>query len=155
MTEFSFSHTAIEESESAGEFLGKDLVGKLGGKAPDMVLLFSSSRFEAKGLLKALNEHSGSPIVVGCTCAGEFVPGVMGTGSISALAIRSSEMRFSIGLGRNIDKDPEGAVNDLISGLKCGGDFSYPFRTLLVLTDALAGQAQEMIDLLNQQTPQQ
>ena len=152
MTEFSFSHTALVDSHEAGEFLGRNLMEKLGGQSPDMVLIFSSSRFKPAGLLAAVNETTRCPIVVGCTCAGEFVPGAMGTGSISALAIRSSEMRFSVGLGKDIDKNPEAAVDELIQGLKCGGDFSFPFRTLLVLTDALAGQAQEMIDLLNQKT---
>ena len=139
MTEFSFSNTTLDDSLSAGEFLGRDLVAKLGGKPPDMVLVFSSSRFHSQSLLSALTEFGQCSLVVGCTCAGEFVPGAVGMGLITAMAIRSSEMRFSIGLGRNIDGNPEGAVDELIAGLKFGGDYSFPFRTLLVLTDALAG----------------
>ncbi|MDQ3003452.1 MAG: FIST C-terminal domain-containing protein [Fibrobacterota bacterium] len=152
MTEFSFAHTALEDSSEAGTFLGKELKGKLGNQSPDMVLVFSSSRFQPQGLLAALQASTEATHIVGCTCAGEFIQGAIGTGSISALAIRSDEMRFSIGLGRNIDRDPEAAIDELISGLTCGGDYAFPFRTLLVLTDALAGQAQEMIDILNQKT---
>ena len=91
MTEFSFSHTDLADSRAAGEYLGRDLMEKLGGvEPPDMVLLFSSSRFSPADLLAAINETTRSPNVVGCTCAGEFVHGAIGTGSISALAIRST-----------------------------------------------------------------
>ncbi len=152
MTQISFSHTNLEESAQAGEFLGRDLRAKLGGETPDVVLVFSSSRHSSKSLLASLRDSSGCPSLVGSTCAGEFIAGSLGTGSVSAMAIRAPEMRFSIGLGRDFVKDTPKAVRELVADLHGIRDYTYPFRTLLVLTDALAGQAEEIMELLNQET---
>lgn len=152
MTQISFSHTSLEDSAQAGEFLGRDLRSKLGGEAPDVVLIFSSSRHSSKSLLASLRDSSGCPSLVGSTCAGEFIAGSLGAGSVSAMAIRAPEMRFSIGLGRDFSQDMPKAVRELVAGLHGIRDYAYPFRTLLVLTDALAGQAEEIMDLLNQET---
>jgi hypothetical protein len=152
MTQVSFSHTSLEDSAQAGEYLGRDLRAKLGGESPDVVLVFSSSSHSSKSLLASLREFSGCPSLVGSTCAGEFIAGALGNGSVSAMAFRSSEMRFSIGLGRDFGKDMPLAVRELVAGLHGIRDYTYPFRTLLVLTDALAGQAEEIMELLNQET---
>ena len=152
MTQVSFSHTSLEDSAQAGAFLGRDLRAKLDGGTPDVVLVFSSSRHSSKSLLASLRDASGCPSLVGSTCAGEFISGSLGTGSVSAMAIRAPSMRFSIGLGRDFGKDMTQAVRDLVSGLHGIHDYAYPFRTLLVLTDALAGQAEEIMNLLNQET---
>jgi hypothetical protein len=152
MTQVSFSHTSLEDSAQAGEYLGRDLRAKLGGESPDVVLVFSSSSHSSKSLLASLRESSGCPSLVGSTCAGEFIAGALGNGSVSAMAFRSSEMRFSIGLGRDFGKDMPLAVRELVAGLHGIRDYTYPFRTLLVLTDALAGQAEEIMELLNQET---
>lgn len=152
MTRVSFSHTAFDDSAQAGEFLGRDLRAKLEGEAPDVVLVFSSSRHSSSSLLRALRETSGCPHLVGSTCAGEFIAGALGTGSVSAMAIRAPEMRFSIGMGKHFGTNLSQAVDELVAGLQGIQDYTYPFRTLLVLTDALAGQAEEIMELLNQQT---
>jgi hypothetical protein len=152
MTQISFSHTSLEDSAQAGEFIGRDLRAKLDGETPDVVLVFSSSRHSSRSLLASLRDASGCPSLVGSTCAGEFIAGSLGTGSVSAMAIRAPGMRFSIGLGRDFGKDMTQAVRELVAGLHGIHDYAYPFRTLLVLTDALAGQAEEIMNLLNQET---
>jgi hypothetical protein len=152
MTEISFAHTEVADSHEAGKSLGRELIGGLLGLPVHAVIVFASSRYEPDILLKALKEECKGGIVIGCTSAGEFVTGALGTGSASALAISSAEIKFSSGIGRNIDKDPHRAVNELVSGFRGAGDYEFPFRSLLVLSDALAGQAEELTDMLNQAT---
>lgn len=157
MTDTAFAFTNLPDSRAAGEFLAKELMTGLGGEPPHAILVFASSRYDAPMLLEALYFLTHAANIIGCTSAGEFAFGgsesasrVSDTGSVSALAIRSTDMRFSVGLGREIDKDANLAMGQLVSRLEGIGDHQYPFRSLLVLTDALAGQAEEMMGLLNQ-----
>lgn len=150
MTDIAFSQTDLSDSRAAGDFLGRELISKLGGEAPHAVILFSSSQYDPEALLAALNSACHPSNLIGCTSAGEFATGSLGTGSATALALRSNEMRFSVAMGGNIQADPKQAIEDLASQLVGINDYSYPFRSLLVLTDALAGQTEELMGLLNQ-----
>lgn len=150
MTEIAYSYSDKEDSQSAGESLAGELLAGLNGEAPHAVILFASSRYDSGKLLRSLREHSRSPIIIGCTSAGEFASGRFGSSSASALALRSTDIRFSAGLARNLDTDRTASIEKLASELQGVKEYSYPFRSMLVLTDALAGQSEEAMGLLNQ-----
>lgn len=78
-------------------------------------------------MLEAMKKTCKPAIIIGCTSAGEFVTGSLGMGSVSALAIRSEDIRFFSGLGRDIHKHANRAINDLVSGFHGAGDYEYPF----------------------------
>jgi hypothetical protein len=147
MTEIAYSYSALEDSKSTGEALAKELLAGLKGETPHVIILFASSRHDSGALLESLREHCRAPLIMGCTSAGEFTAGGFGTSSASALAIRSTDIRFTVGLAKGLGAD---SIEKLASGLQGMTDYSYPFRSLLVLTDALAGRSEEAMGLLNQ-----
>ena len=55
-------------------------------------------------------------------------------------------MRFSAGLGRNLRADRAGAAKALVSSFAGPSAEGYSFRSAMVLTDALAGYADELIE---------
>ena len=77
-----------------------ELLAGLKGETPHVVILFASSRYDSEALLESLREHCRAPLIMGCTSAGEFTVGNFGASSASALAIRSTDILFSIGLAK-------------------------------------------------------
>lgn len=141
-------YTNCQESQRAGQHLGTQLLEALGGESPDAAIVFASSQFEYPTLLKALNETSAPGVLVGASSAGEFIRGQRGEGTASALAIRSGEMQFAAGLGLAVSQDREKAARTLVQSFRGLSSQSHRHRTALVMTDALAGHADELVEQL-------
>ena len=85
-------------------------------------------------------------MLVGCSSAGEFTSETPRHSSACAIGIRSDEMRFSAGLGRNLRADRAAAAKSLVSSFAGPSSDGYSFRSAMVLTDALAGYADDLIE---------
>ena len=119
--------------------------------APDALILFASSDYDAATLLQVLDSELSPAILVGSSSAGEFAHDSAGIGSASALAIRSSEMKFASGIGHGVSRDGRSAARELVSGFE-GLDGEYPYRAALVMSDALAGHAEALVEELTLRT---
>jgi hypothetical protein len=144
-------HKAIsteKDSASAGRRLGEDMRRGFDGAAPDAIVVFASADHDYQQMLSALCDASGCPLVVGSSSAGEFTNESRSTGSISAMALRSTDMRFAIGLGREISVDPAGAAAQVVRHFQGLSGSALPYRAALVLTDALAGHTDALVEEL-------
>lgn len=151
MTRSTVVLTSITDSQKAGKDLGKQILSAFDNKAPDVVVVFSSSRYNYGELLKALKKSSGTKLLVGCSSAGEFVSNTQAEGAVSVLAISSSDLKFSIGIGRNLRKNAGEAAEEIYRSFK-GDTLSYQYKSALILADALAGFTDDLVDKLNQLT---
>lgn len=145
------SHSALSrlsDSAAAGAALGADIRLALGGDAPDAVIVFASSQHEYERLLQALERESGCALLVGSSSAGEFTDGGRGTGWASALALSSKAMAFSVGTGRHVSTEPAVAARDVVKGFTGLSGRPLPYRAALVMTDALAGHADQVVEEL-------
>lgn len=143
--------TSITDSQKAGKELGQQILSQFDGKSPDVVVVFSSSKHNYTELLKALKKSSKTKLLVGCSSAGEFVSDAQAEGAVSALAITSSTLKFSIGVGKNLNSNIENAAEEIYHTFK-GNSLKYQYKSALILADALAGYTDELIDKLNQLT---
>lgn len=145
------SHAAIcdaPDSATAGQTLGREIREALGGTA-GAIVVFASAQHDCPVLLKALSAESGCAVLVGASSAGEFSHRTSGQGWASALALRSDTMRFSTGLGLGVSTDPTGASRSVVDGFKGLKDRRpLPHRAALVMTDALAGHADQVVEEL-------
>jgi hypothetical protein len=148
MIQTATAYTDLLDSAGAGRTLGARLREQLGGEGADAVVVFVSPRHAPGEVLEALKAASGAALVVGCSSAGEFVDGRHGVSAISALAFRSDELLFSASLGTGLRADRSAAARELLAGLR-GRVTDFPHRTLLLLTDALAGHTDDLIEELN------
>ncbi len=139
MTESTVVFTSEADSAAAGKEIGERLRSGLSGHAPDAVMLFASSRHDYEVLLKAIHESCRPGVLVGCSSAGEFVSHERAEGAVSAVGLRSNQMRFAAGLGRNLREDRLGATEQIASSFKGPQSHQFPHRAALVLVDALAG----------------
>ena len=140
--------TAEQDSATAGATIGRMLGEGLRGAAPDAVIVFSSAQHDYRSLLAALVRESGARHLVGSSSAGEFTHGGSGVGQVSALAIRSDDMRFSTGLGRDLSRDSRAAARQVATSFTGVEVSPLPYRSALVMTDALAGHADAVVEEL-------
>jgi hypothetical protein len=145
------SYTRARDA-AAGAELGRDIARLLGGERPDALIVFASPTHDFAELLSALGAACHPRLIVGCSSAGEFVTGASGAESASAVAIRAPEMRFGAVLARGIGADHAAAATQMASEFHGVTNSEYRFRTALVLTDALAGLADEFVEALTMRT---
>jgi hypothetical protein len=86
-------------------------------------------------------------VLTGSSSAGEFTQGERSEGAVSALALRSDSLAFALGVGRDVKSSPEQAAREVVSGFR-GAAAGLPYRAAMVMTDALAGYADEVVDAL-------
>ena len=141
-------YTAVDESRTAGRDLGEQISAAMGGQPPDAVILFVSPKYDAAALVECVTEGCGAKLIVGCSSAGEFTNETDGVGKACAVAIRSSQLQFAAGIGRGISTDRRKAAQAVVRNFRCGQEGSKEYCTALILTDALAGHADELIEEL-------
>jgi hypothetical protein len=139
--------SAQSDSVAAGQDLARQVRSSL-GDTPDAIIVFASPHYDHSALLEALKAGCSPEIIVGASSAGEFTNNTLGTGLASALAISDPEARFSLGVGRNLEDDPAAAARSIVGGFNGASDHTFPHRSALVLTDALAGFADALTDEL-------
>jgi hypothetical protein len=152
ITRVAVSHTQLAEAEDAGRFLANEVLVKLGGVNPDLMIVFASPVFEFSELLAAIDDVCQPGVLVGCSSAGEFSGCTDATSSVSVLAIKADDMRFNAALGVGLRAD-HGAVLDQIMPVFTGAQQTeFPYRSAMVLTDALAGHTDQIIDEMTVRT---
>lgn len=147
MTKVAIAHTKIAETALAGNKLGEDIMSQL-ECSPDALIVFASPVHDYHELLKAIKESCKPALIVGCSSAGEFTSSTPELGSACALAFHSTEMAFSAGLGRGISSNRKEAAKAITSSFKGVANPDYAYRTAMVLTDALAGFADALVEEL-------
>ncbi len=119
---------------------------------PDALICFFSARHDHSALLAELSRRYPAAVLVGCSSAGEFSSEYQGEGSASVFAISSQDMVFTSSLATEISNRPADAARDLLSRFRGFSDGGFVHRSALILNDALAGSADELVRMLNVQT---
>lgn len=114
-------------------------------KGPDakLLIVFCSSSYELPELLAGINERSGGAPLIGCSTAGEIATSGPAESSVVVTAIGGSgfsvRTRAATGASQRLRE----------SGAEAAGGFveleDRPHRVLLMLTDGLAGDQQEIV----------
>ncbi|MDB4899367.1 MAG: hypothetical protein JWN53_1175 [Gemmatimonadetes bacterium] len=133
---------------AAGEDLARQIKDTFGDGTPDAVIVFASSQNDYEALLRSLDDGCGPGALVGCSSAGEFTSDTAGTGLTSAIALIAPEMAFAATMARDLSADRRLAANRLVEGFRGLESSEYRYRTALVLVDALAGHAEDLVDQL-------
>ena len=148
MTESAVVWTNLDDSEAAGKSLGEQILKELNQQSPDALILFVSPKYDLPAFLSAVQGICSPKVMMGCSSAGEFTSQSQGTGQASAVAIRSTEMRFACGIGRGLKSDRKQVAADMVGAFHGAGKQTSGYSSALILTDALAGHADELIEEL-------
>jgi hypothetical protein len=152
VTEAAVAQTDVADSAAAGSALGDQVREAFRGAAPDALIVFASAQYDYETLLGALHESCRPALLVGCSSAGEFSGSTPREGTASVVALRSQDIRFAAGLARGVQADHRAAAQQLVAAFQGARRPDFRYRSALVLTDALAGHADDLVDQLNLQT---
>lgn len=148
MNEVRIALSDTRDSRTAGAELGRALREKFDGKSADAIVVFASALHDYDALLEALAGEAGTEVIAGSSSAGEFTHQGRGEGQVSALGIRSSDMKFAVGLGQGVSEDAAEAARQTLRTFRGLGKGSDVYRNALVMTDALAGHADALVEEL-------
>jgi hypothetical protein len=148
MTKTAVVFTSAKDPVEAARELSTKIAAAMPGDPPDALVLFASPAYDQQQLLVELRERCRPELLVGASSAGEFTQETRGAGLACALALRSDELKFAASIGRDLSKDPTAAAQAIVSGFAGLGEHDYAYRSALVMTDALAGHAEELVDQL-------
>jgi hypothetical protein len=123
--------TSQQDSAQAGAELGRAIREGLNGGSADAVVVFASAQHDYHRLLSALVETSGTEVVVGSSSAGEFTNTSHGEGYVSA---------------RNLTANPTAAAQQVVETFAGLAGRPMPYRSALVMTDALAGHTDALVE---------
>jgi hypothetical protein len=144
--------TEATDSVAAGRQLGSGIRKAFEGAAADAVVVFASARHDYPQLLNALCDECGTETVAGSSSAGEFTHTLRGEGHVSALGIRAADMQFALGLGRGVSSDVAQAAREVAASFHGIVEAELPYPSALVLTDALAGHSDALVEELTVRT---
>ena len=145
--------SAERDSALAGEQLAHQIRQAFDGLEPSAVVVFASSAHHPQRLLEALRSGIGpDAALAGASSAGEFTQSQQAEGQVSVLALWSDEMSFSVGVGRQVRASPAAAAGAVAQGFRGLRDTYFAYKTAMVITDALAGYADEVVEALTMAT---
>jgi hypothetical protein len=130
-------------STSAREAGDEAAAGAIAGRDPKLLIVFCSHSYDLQELLDAINSRSHDVPLIGCSTAGEIAAGGVQDSSVVVTALGGDG--FSVRTTAAID-----ASSDLRrSGAEAAAALSElddrPHRVLMLLTDGLAGDQQEIV----------
>lgn len=148
MNETAIVYAKASDSAEAARDICEQLAKTFGPQPADVIILFASPSYEHGVLLGAIDERCKPKLLVGASSAGEFTSDVRAEGLICALAIRSDEMLFTAGVGRDLSTDRVRAAREMVQGFRGLTNHAFPYRSAMVMTDALAGHADDLVEQL-------
>ena len=109
---------------------------------PRLLIVFASDAYDMPALLEAVNERSGGVPLVGCSTAGEIATSGPGDAGVVVLAL-GGEFTVSTSAALGASRRLRQAGADVAGCLAEVAERRH--RVLLVLTDGLAGDQQEIV----------
>lgn len=147
MTQVATAHTRMTDPRDAALDLAQQIGADLDGPA-DAIIVFISSEFDYTALLQTLNGACRPNVLLGSSSAGEFTGDDSGVGSASALAFRSPHMQLRAVLGTGVSVDTRAAARSMVDQFAGPDGVRFRHRAALVMTDALAGRADDFVEEL-------
>ncbi len=130
------------DSVAASENALGEAMGKLGGSAPGLVLVHSSSNCDYRKVLETVRAGVGAIPLIGCSTAGHFTENRVGNGGVAIGLLSSDSMGFTTAIAQGVRSDPE----DVIRKLALGIPTVEPGRhlTAVLFADGLSGAGEEL-----------
>ena len=141
------THSGQRDTALAAADIIRDVRGGL-ADAPQALVVFASARHDYAQLLEAFSDAFPLACIAGASSAGEFTDGFHGEGAVSVLALHAPGAGFALGIGREIGNSPAKAAAEVVAGFRGLQRADYPYKAALVMTDALAGFADSVVEEL-------
>lgn len=128
-------------SEEVAASLAAAVKDQLQGHAPQLVMVFASTKQPLSDLAPPLAEAFGDSVLIGCSSAGEFTENGDEDGAASIFAVHGDFKVFA-SFAEGLSKDLEGSVVSAVTALPTEMD-GYPQATAVLMLDGLFGAGEE------------
>lgn len=139
--------SANADSVAAGRDLAEQIRARL-GENPKAMIVFAAPTYDHGLMLRAIADAHPKTLIAGASSAGEFMNGRQGEGLACAVGLSGEDAAFNLSYGADVAHDPARAAKQICAGFRGVSDFSFPYRSALVLSDVLAGHADRLVDEL-------
>lgn len=139
--------TGVADAKEAGRSLAGEIQRRLDAP-PDAIIVFAAPSYDHAELLDELSTQCPDALIVGASSAGEFMNQHRGEGLACVLGLAGDDVRFGIGVTRAITSDAGEAARQIVSGFSGLTDYTFPYRSALIMADALAGHVDVLVDEL-------
>ncbi len=140
------AQSEISDASAAGRELGSKIVQTLGADPPDALIVFAAPSYTFDDLLGSLTASCHPKLLVGCSSAGEFTDDKALQSAACAVAIVSDEMSFAAGVAENVAADRAASARKIVTSFRGFDSQAYEYRSTLILTDALAGFTEDLLE---------
>ena len=113
------------------------------GEDPRLLVVFCSDSYDLPGLLGSIRERAGDVPLIGCSTAGEIATSGPGDASVVITAFGGSGFSVNTAVAGDASTRLREAGADVASAID--GVEEKPHRVLMLLTDGLAGDQQEIV----------
>lgn len=133
-------HSTSSDPHRAGTLAADEA---LRGRTGELLVVFSSETYDLERLLDGIRERAGRSPLIGCSTAGEIATGGPGDAGVVVMALGGSGFSVSTAAAKCEVSGLRGAGADVAGSLR--GVDDRPHKVLLLLTDGLAGDQQEIV----------
>ncbi|MBU0456237.1 MAG: FIST N-terminal domain-containing protein [Pseudomonadota bacterium] len=133
-----------KNSSKVGQEVAREAKRKL-ATPPAFALLYTSTQYDLKELLKAIREELGNIPLIGCTTGGEITNQQIAKQSVAlALFSQSDHFQFHVAMDIGLHDDPTGCIQRIVDQLPKQPE-NFPYRSAILLHDGLAGRGEEAV----------
>ena len=133
-------HSSAEDSREAGREATSQA---LDGATAKLLVVFCSDRYDLNELAAGIGESAPGVPLIGCSTAGEIAASGPGDASVVVTALGGDGFSVRTALAEGASKRLREAGAEVASAV--AGVSDRPHRVLLLLTDGLAGDQQEIV----------
>lgn len=133
--------SSLPDAHAAGRKAASDAIA--GGDTPQLLIVFAADRFDGPALLAGIRSLAPDVPLIGCTTAGEIASSGPGDVGVVVTALGGTGFTVSTRAAEQASADLRAAGAQAAGALEDVA--AQPNRVLLLLSDALAGDQQEVV----------
>ena len=143
------------DGHEAGAAAARTACAALAGRRPDLVLVFASVRYDLAAVLSGINGVTGGAPLAGASSSGHLHAGTLtppGAG-VAVLALAGGAYRVGVASVAGVGANSFHAGRTLARAARtAAGTDRLPYEVLLVLSDGLTGDQQELLNGIHRVT---
>ena len=133
-----------EDAYTVGANSAQDALDQLGQKDPDLMLVFSSVKYDQEKMLEGVRSVVPNSLLVGSSTSGEITTqGPAKESSVAVMAIKSPEIKYATGVGEDIAKGPRLAGKMAADKVKQAA--GEALKAFIMFPDVLVGNGADTV----------
>lgn len=133
-----------DDSYLVGANACQDAIEQLGDKNPDLLIVFSSVKYDQQKMLNGVRSVAPGALLVGSSTSGEITTqGPLKEHSVTIMAIKSPEIKYFVGVGEDIASNPRSAGK--VAADKVKGQTSDALKAFMMIPDVLVGNGADIV----------